>query len=154
MDLGVTMITIIIIAICSLPFISIWVARMKHKKQLLNSLSAIAGQQNCHITQHDFIGNTVLGMDESKNYLFFLKEKSKNLFKEQSIDLTEVKKCDVIKTAPNKRNEIKKLEIGFEPKRQNQSIQSLVFFNYDEDFQLSDELEKMKKWTDLINKRI
>ncbi len=152
MELGVTVITIIIISICLLPFVFLKIAKMKHQKQQLNALSAIAGQKNCHITQRDFMGHSLIGIDESNNYLFFIKEQQDRTTTEQILNLNEIKHCDLIKT--NTKKELRKLGIGFKSKGNKQSTQTIELYDYENDFQLSDELEKAKKWIDIINATI
>ena len=159
MDTETIILTAIIIAICSLPFIIMSVSSKKRKTQLLQSLSKIAQQNNCKITKRDLCGNLALGLDENSNALFFFKkgdEKETALY----IDLNDIKNCKIIDTRKAQKNkansfkEIEKLELGFSPIEQNKRDIVLEFYNYNESISLNGELELMKKWLKIINDKL
>lgn len=159
MDLNSAIAGAIMIAICILPFISMSRSRKKRDKQMLQSLTEIAKQHYCQISQHEFCGNFVIGIDEIKNSIFFHKHLKNNII-EQFIDLTNIKNCKVInlgrsiKTEEGIQKVIDKLELAFIPTSKDKSEITLEFFNSDVTTQLYGELPTIEKWSKLINDRL
>ena len=159
MDLGSAIIGAIVIIICALPFVMMSRNSKKREKKNLQSLSEIATQNNCQIDQHEIFGSSAIGIDETKNFVFFYKlTKDKGI--EQSVDLSEVQNCKVINTSRTLNNKggnrkvIDKLELSFLPIVQNRSEIKLEFFNSDDNLQLLGELQSIEKWSKLINDRL
>jgi hypothetical protein len=159
MDLNSAMAGAIMIAICILPFISMSRGRKKRDKQMLQSLTEIAKQHNCQISQHEFCGDFVIGIDEIKNSVFFHKHlRDKTI--EQFIDLASIKNCKIIninraiKNHEGTHKVIDKLELVFIPASKNKSEITLEFFNSDVTTQLYGELPTIEKWSKLINDRL
>jgi hypothetical protein len=159
MDLGSTIIGVVIIIICALPFIMINRSRKKREKQFLQSLSKIAAYNNCKIDQHEIFGYFSIGIDETKKNVFFSRQ-TKDKMEEQSIDLNEIQNCKVINTSRTFKNNngnqrvIDKLELSFIPTAKNTSEITLEFFNADESLQYSGELQSIEKWSELINSQL
>ncbi|HET6245272.1 MAG: hypothetical protein H0V01_02025 [Bacteroidetes bacterium] len=136
MDLGSAIIGAILIAICIVPFILMSRGRKKREKQILQSLTDIAVQHNCQISQHEFCGDFVIGIDEAKNFVFFHKQRKDRVI-EQFIDLAKIQNCKVInsnQTITNKDGNYKvidKLELSFIPIAKEKTEITLEFFNSD-----------------------
>jgi hypothetical protein len=159
MNLESAMAGAIMIAICIVPFISMSRGRKKRDKQMLLSLTEIAKQHDCQISQHEFCGDFVIGIDEIKNFIFFHKH-LKNRVIEQFIDLANIKNCKVInlsrsiKTEEGIQKVIDKLELAFIPTSKDKSEITLEFFNSDVTTQLYGEFPTIEKWSKHINDRL
>jgi len=159
MDLGIIPIMVIILAICILPFIFMSRSRKKREKKFLQSLSKIAEKHNCNITQHEFCGDFIIGLDEIANAVFFFKQVN-NKETAKYINLTKIQSCTMIntsktiKTKNSSYKEIDKLEFNFLPTAKYKPNILLEFYNYDESLPLSGQLELMEKWLKIINDKL
>lgn len=159
MDLGSTIVGAIIIIICIVPFILMSQSIKKRKRQMLQSLTKIATQHYCQITQYEFCGDFIIGIDKIKNFVFFYK-KLKDKEVEQFIDLDNIQNCKVInlnRTITNKDGNhkvIDKLALDFIPISKDKTEITLEFFNSDVSIQFSGELQSIEKWSKLINDQL
>lgn len=157
MDLGSTIVGLIIIALGVLPFIILSRGEKKKEKQLLQSISKIAATQNCTISQHDFCSNFVIGLDEAKKHVFLYKESNQEK-EEIFVDLAQVKACKLIKEDRriNNKNEsysiIDKLYLSFKT-FENKEIR-MEFYSSDVNLQLSGELQMIEKWQQIIKSKL
>lgn len=159
MDLGSITIGAILLAICIVPFIIMSMGKSKREKQMLQSLKDKASKHNCQISQVEFCGDYVIGIDEVKNVVFFHKH-SKDSVIEQFVDLANFRNCKIInlsRIVTNKEGNYKiidKLKLSLMPILNNKPETILEFFNSDINAQLYDELQSIEKWSRLINERL
>jgi hypothetical protein len=159
MDLGVIITSVIFIILVSLPFLIINRQRKKKEKQLLQSLKDAANQQQCTLTKVDLCGNYAIGIDESKDFVFF-KNKSDQKENVQFIDLGLVESCEMtnterkIKTIDNAYQVIDQLYLSIVPKAGNGSNSKWVFYDTDSHMQLNGELQSIEKWSRLIKNKL
>jgi hypothetical protein len=157
MDSGTILVTIILLSIAVLPFVLSGNSREKKKKSLFRKLLEMAEKNNCKITQHEFCGNFVVGLDGMTDHFFFCK-KVENLEICEKINLREFQSCKVIntnRTLNNKKEHfyvIDKLELCFYPVRKNLPETRIEIYNNDyDDLTLSGELQLAEKWVKLLN---
>jgi hypothetical protein len=159
MELKFVLIGAILLAICILPIILVIRSGKKAERKMKQSLTSIANQNNCQISQYELCGDIVIGLDEIKNFVFF-HNRSNGKTTAQAIELANYQSCKIVKTSrtikSNKGNytEIEKLQLSFAPitKAGNEII--LNFFIVDDSFQLNGELQVIEKWSNLINNRL
>lgn len=156
MDLGNTIIGVFLLAIFIIPIVLIQYRRKNKENKKLQSLREIARQHNCSISQHEFCGDFVLGIDMNRNFVFFSKYK-KEEFINQFVDLTKIKSCQPLKKIRSikmdKGNEIiiERIELAFTPKIKSEIETSFVLFDETINNQLSGELQFAEKWAKQIN---
>lgn len=159
LDFGTIAIGIFSVLICVLPFALDYKSRKKKETNLLQPLKKIAQQQNCQISQYEVCENFIIGIDKTKNRIFFYKE-GKDKAIERFIDLSSIQTCKVItshKTMTNARGNYKaiiKLELSFISIDHSKIEQTWEFFNVDVSSQLRGEIELIEKWCKLINKQL
>ncbi len=159
MNLITDLVGAILAVICILPFVLMIRNSKKLEKQLLESLSGIAAQQNSTITQHELCGNIAIGLDENTHTFFFFK-RGKNTQTAQHIDLGKFQNCTVVNTrrsfkvAGRNDSVIEKLELSFLPIVKNKSPLKLEFYNSDESRQLNGELQLVEKWSKILNGKL
>lgn len=126
--------------------------KKEHKKLLL--LTAIAQKNNSGITQHEFFGDLLIGLDEKSNFLFFINKSIPET--EEAINLSEIQKCRVINTSRSVDSitVIDKLELCFTPLDKNKPQVHLEFYNSDNHPNLVGELQLVEKWSDIIKNRL
>lgn len=159
MDLGITIIGAILIAICIVPIILMGRNRKKTEKKAFQSLINIANQQSCIISKHEICGDFVLGIDENRNFVFFFKQKKEEAIS-KFVDLSEVHICQAVKKTRNvkidKENHsiIERVDLSFILTNKNKG--EIKFELYDEEIntQLSGELQFVEKWAKQINDRL
>ena len=159
MDSGTIIIGAISIAICILPFVVLRSNRKKIEKKRLQSLEDIAAQHNCTITQHEFCGEFVIGLDEANNFVFFFRKTKDNEIA-RYINLAGIQKCKVINTSRNYSNQggeykaVDRLELSFVPVAKNEPDLLLEIYNAEESMQLVGELQLVEKWAKRINDQV
>ncbi|MFZ6052588.1 hypothetical protein [Halocola ammonii] len=159
MDFGTAIVGAIAILLCALPFAMMNRSKSQKKKQFLASLSKIASSKSCKVDQHEIFGTFAIGLDESRNMVFFSRAKN-NQYEEQLIDLHEIGSCRVINTTRTFRNSegvqkvIDRLELSLTPLIQSQPEIKLEFFNADVSLQLYDELLSIEQWASKIGERL
>ena len=159
MDWGTAIIGLIMILICIVPFVIMHYNRVKKENKMLHSLKENAQQQNCKISQHEFCGDYVMGIDESRNFVFFFKQKKEEAIS-KFVDLSEVHICQAVKKTRNvkidKENHsiIERVDLSFILTNKNKG--EIKFELYDEEIntQLSGELQFVEKWAKQINDRL
>lgn len=157
MDTGTIITTAILIGLSIIPFTLMARGRKKEERHHLQALSSFANKYDCQISQHEICGHFGIGIDESKNTLFYY-EQTKDKLIEEFIDLTDVLKCEVYKTTRkiSETNDtvIDRLELRFSPILKNKPDVLLEFFNIDSSSHLDGELQIVEKWSKLINNRL
>ena len=160
MDIGTSIIGIILILTCIIPFVIMNINSRKREKKLLHELFTFAERNNCKISQHELWNNSLIGIDETANVIFFTKKLKDNEISQQ-INLTEIQKCRVVnssRTVNNKDGNFKvvdKLELAFTFHDKNKVEIIIAFYNADYDsLTLSGELLLAEKWCKIINDKI
>lgn len=154
MELGTTLIGLFITALCIAPFLWFSYTNKKHKKQIINSMSA---DPTTKITSHEFCGDMALAHSATENRVFFYK-KTKDLTIKQAIPLADFKSCQVVKTtdtqSKDKHQVIKELNVVFHSKISHQQDISLPIYNADENMIIGGELLFAEKWVKEIQDKL
>ncbi len=141
--------------------------KRKKEKQFLQPLNRLAEKDNCKISQYDIWNNSVIGIDNLTNQVFFIK----NAFEDeasQTIQLNEILKCRVnevgrtmtlaSRTVGIKGNVIKafdKVELVFINRDKNKPELIAEFYNKETgNLNLTGELQMAEKWCKIINDKI
>lgn len=159
MDWGTTIVGLIMILICIVPFVIMYYNRVKKENKMLQSINEIAQQHNCKIGQHEFCGDYVMGIDENRNFVFFFKQKKEEAIS-QFVDLSEIQTCQMVKKTRNVKNDIgslgfiERVELSFTPTNKNKGETTFELYDEEINMQLSGELQFVDKWTKQINDRL
>ncbi len=151
MDLTTTIIGVAILALCILPLAMAHNKKKKKEQQLLQALTDLATSYSCKITQHDLWQNTAIGIDESANCVFFVKNgnAAESL---QKAHLAGVRGTHVNGDADPASAE--KLELVLIHAATNEPDTVLEFYDPEISMQLHDELLLVNKWQDIIQQAI
>ncbi|WP_047789414.1 hypothetical protein [Tenacibaculum mesophilum] len=148
MDLGTIIIGAILLVICIVPFILVRKKQLTKKKKKLQILNNISLEYNCNIEEYEFCNDFVLGIDKSKNYLFYFKQSEENIQKEV-INLQTIEECIVIKkTRSINDRTIELIKLNFIKDNETTSI---IIYDEKKDLLISNELLVANKWALLIN---
>lgn len=160
MDLGTIIITLVFIAIVTVPFVLTGYSKKRMKNSLFRRLTEMAKNEDCMITQHEFCGDFVIGLDGMANRLFFFK-KVENREIANSLNLREYKSCKVFnsnRTVGEKKEKlyvVDKLELSFYPVEKGKPEISIEIYNDEYDsLTLTGELQLIEKWEKLLNERL
>ncbi len=160
MELGTTIVGIVIILICIIPFALMSINNKKKEKKLLRGLSAFAERNSFKISRYELWNNSTIGIDDTSLTIFYTR-KSRDIETSQQINLAEIQKCRVInssRTWSNKDGNFKvidKLELvfSFQDKGKNEVV--LEFYNAEYDSStLTGELQLVEKWCKIFNEKI
>ncbi|MBR9757182.1 MAG: hypothetical protein GYB39_03800 [Algicola sp.] len=154
MDLGITIIEVVLIAICIIPFILMGLSKAKNKKQQLQLLTKLAQKEQCKMDTYEVFANISIGLDTSKKRLLFVRQDNDTITQE-SIDLLHIKNCNLIKASNNNNapKDISKLELALAPTSNNKTETRLLFFDIATEMPLSGQLQLAEKWNAIINKQ-
>jgi len=156
-DWGTATVGLVVVLVCISPIVIMHYYRERKVKKMLQALREMAQQQNCNISQHEFCGDFVLGMDEVKKFVFFHKYRKENPIS-QYIDLADIQTCKVVKQSRSVKMEQEtvsmtdRVELNFIPVNKGQEEQSFILFDEAINKQLSGELQFSEKWVQIINK--
>lgn len=159
MELGSAIVGAVSIAVVALPVVLMSRNRRKKGKHFNGLLTQLAAQHDCKIDQQEIAGNFAIGLDATKNFVFFCKETEETVDK-QVVDLGKIRKCEVLKTSrivkvkEENQRVIDRIELDFIPGAKGTPETKLEFFNADLFPQLSGELQSAEKWSQLINGRL
>ena len=160
MDLGTIMIGLAFLLFCVIVFIILSRSNRKKEKKILQSLMELAEQRNCNIVQHDIWNNSAIGIDNTANIVFAVRETKKDSNSFQ-IDLSEIQKCRIInvnRMVGNKEDNykiIEKLELGFAYRDKNKAETILNLYNAEhDDASLNGELQLIEKWCRIANDKL
>jgi len=160
MDLGTTIIAVVIMLICILPFALMSIKGRKKQEMLLQGLFGIAEKNNCKISRHELWNSSTIGIDDTALMIFFTRRSGDNETSQQ-INLAEIQKCRVInsgRTVSTKDDNFKvveKLELAFSFQDKNKNEVVLECYNADHDsLNLSGELQLVEKWCKIFNDKI
>jgi hypothetical protein len=124
----------------------------KKRKKALQHLSDTAKNKNCTIEKNEFWNLAAIGIDQSNKMLFFSRKKDgAAIYK--TIDLTQIQKCNLVRTESTNRA-IDKLELQLEFFDKNKPNVSLEFYDKDQSMSLVNEIEISVKWHKIINQTL
>lgn len=150
MDLSASIIGIICIAICSVPFILIAINQRKKKKKLTNDFYELVQLHGCKIDDFEIGNNYIIGIDQQNRKLFFQSNLESNVH-HHIIDLDIIKNAEKNIRKTNQGEQIMQLNLILNPKSTNKAPMNLVFFNFKHNHSLSGELQSLNNWIDKVN---
>ena len=148
MELGTTLIGIICVAICAMPFVLTNRSKKAIVKRQLIVLKDLATQHNNTITQNEINSFYAIGIDETKKSVSFIL-KGDTEVEQQFVDLSTIKSCEIVSV--NKSKHMDRLYLKLMPIDKTKSDVILEFFNADVSYQLGEELQSIEKWNKILN---
>lgn len=160
MDLGATIVGIVIVGVCIIPFVLINRNSRKKKERLLTGLFGYAEKNNDKISRFDVWSNSTIGIDDTSRRIFFTgKVNETEIF--QLIPLDEIQKCRLINSSRTVNHKdgnykvIDKLELAFTYWEKGKPETVLEFYNRETDsLTLTGELQLTEKWNAIANESI
>lgn len=152
MDLGALVVSVVLILICSIPFV--WISRNKRMKaqKLTQKLSDLAQQHDSDIAQYDLWNNTAIGIDSTGSKVFFTRQIHQEEHS-QVVNLALVQKCSILNTS--KTSKIDKLDLVLKPKNHGAEDVTLEFYNVAQDNPiLNGQLQLIEKWFTILNTKV
>ncbi|QXP78172.1 MULTISPECIES: hypothetical protein [Winogradskyella] len=153
MNLGITIIGVIGVACCTLPFILTNISRNKKGKEILKVLKNVAEKHQAKITKHEICGAYAIGIDESKKAVSFV-SKNKEEIVSQYVDLSTIKSCEISRVnriSANKGEVIDCLSLKLSSDVKQEPDIFLEFYNAKVNYQFSGEIQSIEKWNQLIH---
>ena len=159
MDLQSIIIGVIVITLCFFPYVYMTKKGKKRDQQFFQLLLNKAKHLNCNITTHEVLGEIIIGLDDDKKELFFIK-RTKTYERLQHLNLNELKSIKLnnlsITVGPKESNQkvIDKLQLVFTPIDSTKKDIIFEFYNSDETLVLNGELQLIEKWAKLLNEKL
>lgn len=160
MELGTTIVGIVIILLCTAPFIWLNIKRNKKEKELIDELFMFASKSNCTISEHEIWKNSLIGLDATNSKIFFIRTIN-NIKSYQHIDLKEIQTCELnnisrtVKYKDKDHKVIERIELEFMSVNQSDPKVYLEIYNADLDgLSLSGQLQIAEKWIIIFRSRI
>lgn len=160
MDFGSTIVGVIVLLICIIPFVVLSRNNRKRKQIVVDRLNQLAERSNCSISRFDIWNNSAVGIDDTAHQAFFTR-KINDTETALQINLLDVQKCRLMNTgrtvnpAEGNQKVIEKLELVFTYRNKDKRETSLEFYNRDFDsLTLSGELQLIEKWGKIFNDTI
>jgi hypothetical protein len=147
----------LILLITLLPFILSHFNRVKKESNLLKGIHLFAEQNNCNISSYEICNDFIIGIDESQNQLFFLKESLPEHGK-TSIDLNHFKTCKTsrktktIDTKQGSSTVTEELNLCFTDDSKIKQQINLLLFGERMNLHLNGELQFAEKWEKRLNR--
>lgn len=160
METGTTIIGVVLIALCILPFIITGYISKKRKNKMLKSLRKYAEKYHCNISKYDIEGQLIIGADETNKCIFFCKKNIDKQTENKYVDLKDILNCMILSNNnPLKFREgnfgsVDKLELCFIAADRNKSDVKFEFFNSETDIRLTTEMQMAEKWMKLVNEML
>ncbi|PZD78524.1 hypothetical protein [Mesonia sp. K7] len=149
MDLGSILIGVIMVLICIAPFMLMMISRKKKEQQMLQNLQSMVTQGQAELSEQEVCGNYAIGIDKTKNSLFFY-QKTEEDSKQEKIELSQIDHCQLIHQKTSKKEVIEQLGLSFFPKDKKQTPIHWVFYDMNVNTHLNGELASVKKWHQII----
>jgi hypothetical protein len=159
MDLQTIILGIVAVSVLVLPFVLMGLGGKKQEKRMVNALKGMAGKQDCTIAEYDASAEFAIGLANNNQYLYYCKKRGE-IQSEQYISLKEVAKCKVNEerrnagTKKEPESVLERLELVFTSKSDSAKEQRIEFYRTGEAYQLSGELQLIRKWEARINKAL
>lgn len=150
---------LVAIMIFIVPFVVMYYNRLKREKLMLRPLEALSKEHNSALNQHEFCGDFIIGMDENKNFVFFVKIKDEEVIS-QFVDLSDIQGCQVLKKTRSGANGngnfalVESIELGFTSRNHGKVETKFKFYSDETNMQLAGEVQVAEKWSTLINNKL
>ncbi|MFY8188583.1 MAG: hypothetical protein ACOVLC_11565 [Flavobacterium sp.] len=155
MDSSITVIGLIIVLICAVPFVVMYFNNRKKENEMMQSLHAMASNNKSKITAHEFCGDFVLGIDETKKFVYFHKQ-NKDFSNSSFVNLSQTKECHITKKQDEDVSKssiyaMQSVSLSFRKVNDVHHETHFELFNRQLNHQLSGELQFADQWSKRIN---
>lgn len=154
MEIGSALIGLLIIGLCTIPFLLLNKSKKSREKQLIQALFRLAERKNNHIDEYETGRDFAIGIDRIARTVFFYK-----IFEEQEtmevIRLDDVEHCEPKTVSRNLppdrggRKVIDRISLVFRW-IEDEPLTSWDIYNSEENIQLSGELQLTERWCQKI----
>jgi hypothetical protein len=141
------------------PFLFVYRNKRKLKNKLIQALKERIGDPTIELKEIDTFLGLIICLDKTQNRLYYYK-KNGEIYNFQSVDINEIVQCKITKQyIPKDQWEdeyprILKVDLILTTKNATNSEVVLNFYNDEDSFYLSGELQIAEKWKQLISKTI
>ncbi|MRH99684.1 hypothetical protein GH721_03975 [Kriegella sp. EG-1] len=158
MDTNLTVVNVLIVASVFAPLFILINIGNKNKRKISKQFKSLAHKYMLNITNQEYWGNALIGIDVNKQKLLFLRLENDS-FTEYQIDLTKVVVCKINatykskKTKQKKENILEKVDLQLYFPGHTSNLISLNFYDHNRLFNENLEVMRAEKWKGLIMKQ-
>ncbi|MGJ8666616.1 MAG: hypothetical protein ACSHW7_09640 [Patiriisocius sp.] len=155
METGMIVIAIILVLVCTMPFILIKSNTKKRERQLKKALVNAISKDNGTLSDYVINYNSAIGIDSSNNQIYYY-SKAEDSERLQKVNLNDVKFCDVekvtkrIKSGKSEYESIQRIALVF-TSQNNAILDSFEFYNNDDGSLLTEEIALAETWKKKVN---
>lgn len=160
MDLGSTLVGIMIVLACAVPFVLVYINRKQREKKLVQGLVSLAAEKNTRINTSDIWNENSIGIDITNGYVFVLRKFDDELVK-QSFYIPELQKCTLntksrtIRGRDGNSTVTDRIELVIAFKDSKKADESIRFYDTEFDsLTQAGEAQVAQKWHQLIQQHI
>jgi|JI9StandDraft_1071089.scaffolds.fasta_scaffold568949_1 hypothetical protein len=149
MDTPTTIIGLVILLICLLPFLLISNKNAKKKKIRIQYLNDSAQKTNGTIHKNEFWSQSGIGLDTKNKVVYYSNETSiANSY--TTINLKGIQSCSIVRTEDSSKA-ISKLDLQLNHAENRKLDLHINFFDKEKNILLANELEIINRWHKTIN---
>lgn len=155
MNLGTIITGVVIAALCILPIILNFNKSQKHRKKMMQALDNLAKQQEGQINSYEIAADFAIGIDTTKNYLYFYRELEEKTITEV-VDLWKISTAKIsnITKITAAITVIERLELILNPKERKGKTIVLECYNADVNGQHRGELQSLERCHALVQSHL
>lgn len=155
MNTSTTIIGIVIIILCLVPFLLLSYNKKRRRATALKRLQSFAIQNGKKISESEIWDENVIGIADDKEYIFIIK-KSNNEEIFRGVNLKDVHRCYVLVNGKQIKgiqniSSPDKIELQFTKKDKEKSDEIFEIYHQTRDVMLNDELKIAEKWCNIAN---
>ncbi len=157
MDLTTTLVAVVIVLLCILPIFLMNQSRRNRERRGKSILQEMAKKENETLADSYFAQRFLIGISESKQWLFFARLVEKGNYERSAYHLTDYARCvaehDEHQEGPksDRSTIIDQVRLTLIPKQGKEAVK-LVFFDNNMDQQThSDELRIAEEWQRIVS---
>lgn len=159
MEFSSAIIGVVCIILFFLPIYLLNRTAAQKQKKRLSALLTFSEKNNLKLSVTDAWNDCAIGIDQGLKQVAYVKN-AEDDHQEFLIDLKDISRCSInnasreIKTSGKTQRIIEKLELQFIPKKSDNPLVALEFYDGRKQFQLSGELQLIEKWVALLRQSI
>ena len=150
MEISFNIITLIIMAVIIIPFLTLMFAGKKDNTKFINYCHQITQSMNLSIQEYEIWGNTYMGIDTTAKKVIYIRKTSTEAHK-TVLDLSAIYGCEILEDRiqilkkDKKESLLKRLDLYIYQNGQSHPT-ILNFYDLEREFQEDLELARIQKW--------
>ncbi len=152
MDTSTTIIGLILVLFCALPFVLMAKKSAEKRKIKMQTLTNYVQKNNGSVHQYEFWNQIGIAIDTTNKMLYF-SSNTQEIDSYQAFYLKDYKTCTIVKSEDNTKA-INKLELQLNPFDKTKPDTFIKFYERGKSLLIANELEIIQKWETIIKEQL